>query len=112
MCLGVGPKDEDILSCCCRWRQVLDAWKGVVGTNFVWHVFQVSKTNVNASNWPNSEDIDARQLTYDVWTKSMAALRYKEKGDQPLAHLERKILGEFIQVKNLKNLLVMNEGAN
>jgi hypothetical protein len=26
----------------------------------------------------------------------MAALKYKEEGDQPLAHLERKLLGEFI----------------
>jgi len=96
MCLGASPKDEDILSCCCSWRQVSHAWKGVVGTNFIWCAFQANKTNVNASNWQNSENIDARQLTYDVWIKSMAALKYKEEGDQPFAHLERKLLGEFI----------------
>ncbi len=110
VCLGAGPKDEDILSCC-RWRQVSHAWKGVARTNSVWHAFQVNKANVNASNWPNGEDINVGQLTYDVWTKSMVALRYKEEGDQPPAHLERKSLSEFIQFRNLKNLLVMNEGA-
>jgi len=29
MCLGVGLKDENILSCCHRWRQVSHAWKGL-----------------------------------------------------------------------------------
>jgi hypothetical protein len=37
----------------------------------------------------------------------MAVLRYKEEGNQPLAHLEHNSLGEFIQFKNMKNLLVM-----
>ncbi len=42
----------------------------------------------------------------------MVALRYKEEGDQSPAHLERKSLSEFIQFMNLKNWLVMNEGAH
>jgi hypothetical protein len=112
MCLGASPKDEDILSCCHRWRQVSHAWKGAVQTNSIWHAFQVNNANVSASNWPNGENIDAGQLAYNFWTKSMVALRYKEEGNQPPAHLERKSLSEFIQFRNLKNLLVMNEGAD
>jgi hypothetical protein len=42
----------------------------------------------------------------------MVALRYKEEGNQPLAHLERKSLDKFIQFRNMKNLLMMIEGDN
>jgi hypothetical protein len=42
----------------------------------------------------------------------MVALKYKEEGNQPLAHLEHKSLGEFFQFRNMKNLLVMIEKAD
>jgi hypothetical protein len=41
----------------------------------------------------------------------MTILKYKQEGDQPLAHIECKSLIEFVQFKNMKDMLVKEEGT-
>lgn len=80
-------------------------------TNWVWRAFQVCKVDVASFHWPNVEDIDVGFLTYDIWVRSLQALKHKDSKEKVAANLDYKFLAEFIEFKNMKDMMVGGNGC-
>ncbi len=87
------------------WKNVCKAWKTLASTSTVWFIFQMVKTDVPNSHWPNFEDLNVSQLIYDVWSKYFTTLRHVGEGVEVKTNLH---LMSQAKLKNYKNEQIVN----
>jgi hypothetical protein len=100
MCKSMQNNDAQFLTSLCAWRSVCDAWKTLTLTNIVWLIFEMAKTDVSNSHWPNFVELNVNQLTYDAWLRFFITLKHVGEGTEVKTNLHLMSQAKLKKYKN------------